>query len=344
MKNILIFCLCVISCITKAQTGITWSQTAEVAPSQYGNMHPRMVTDKAGNPLIIWGKSSTKQAHFSRWTGTGFAPPVVLNPTNIPVFAASWAGPDINAHGDTVYVVFKETPEDNSGIYIVHSYDGGLDFSDPVRVDAIADSISRFPTVGLDSLGNPLVAFMKFNPNWTKARYVVAKSNDFGLNFELDTKASGYAGGDVCDCCPATITSSRNTIALMYRDNWNNLRTSWAGISRDGGLSFPQGIEVDDTNWMINSCPASGPDAAIVGDYLFSVFMSAAGGKTLCYRSRTNLEAMEMETTEPLTGLIAGLSNQNFPRITASGNAAAIVWTQVVNGSSQLAVDRKSVV
>jgi len=100
-----------------AQSVVTWSQTEQVAASQFDNMHPRIVTDGSGDPMIIWGSNSSKEVLFSRWTGTGFTTPVRLNPEIIPIFAASWAGPDIAAHGDTVYVVFKETPEDASSLF-----------------------------------------------------------------------------------------------------------------------------------------------------------------------------------------------------------------------------------
>ena len=321
-----------------SQSGVVWTQTKQVASSQFGNMHPRVVTDGAGEPMIIWGNGDAKQVYFSRRSGASFTTPLLLNPASIPVFAASWAGPDLAAHGDTVYVVYKETPEDASGIYVVHSFDGGLNFSDPERVDAIADSISRFPAIAADANGNPLVAFMKFNPGWGNSRYVLAKSSDYGVTFDKDVMGSGFSGGTACDCCPATVTTSGNTVALLYRDNLNNLRTNWAGISSDGGFSFSNGMEVDDTNWMVNACPASSPDGVIIGDHLYSVFMSAAVGKTLCYRSRSSISNLQMETTEPLTGTISGLNLQNYPRIAAAGNAAAIVWQQTVNGAAQLAV------
>jgi len=323
---------------TSAQSSIIWSQTATVASSQYGNMHPRVVTDGSGDPLIIWGNNNSKQVFFSQWTGSNFSNPANLNPVTIPIFAASWAGPDLASHGDTVYVVFKETPEDASGIYIVRSFDGGANFSSPERVDSIFNSRSRFPAVSTDANGHPLVAFMKFNQSWGDAHYVLAKSTDFGSTFGPDVLGSGFSGGDVCDCCPASVVSSDNTTALLYRDNLNNLRNSWAGISFDNASSFGAGIEIDETDWMIHACPSSGPDGIIIGDGLYSVFMSAASGKTLCYRSHSTLSTLQLESLEPLTADFAGLGQQNFPRIAAYGNAAATVWRQTVNGNAQLAI------
>ncbi|MEO6038865.1 MAG: T9SS type A sorting domain-containing protein [Saprospiraceae bacterium] len=321
-----------------AQGGLTWSAPIDIASADYGNLHPRLSVDGAGNPLVIWGNNSNNKVYFSRWENGGFTLPVALNPATIPVFTASWASPDLAASGDTVYVVYKHTPEDINHIYLVHSYDGGVNFSLPLRVDYTADSVSRFPAVGTDAAGNPLVAFMKFDPGFENARYVVARSTDLGNSFLPDVPASGFSGGKVCDCCPATLTTSGQQVALLYRDNLNNLRNNWAGISQDGGKTFPTGIQVDKTNWIINACPSSGPDGVLVGDSLYAVYMSAASGKTLCYFSKSAVSNQQAAVSLPLTGNFPGLALQNFPRIASSDHAVAGAWKQVVNGSGQVAL------
>ncbi|HLP93674.1 MAG TPA: hypothetical protein VK168_06535 [Saprospiraceae bacterium] len=338
MRNIFLILLTTLSLTSQAQSGISWSPTEQVASSAFDNMHPRITIDGSGNPLILWGKGDVNKVYFTRRENNSFAPPLTLNPDAIPVFAASWAGPDLAAHGDTVYAVFKHTPEHLNSIYLVTSTDGGATFSTPVQVDSIADNLSRFPSVGTDAAGNPLIAFMKFDPNWGNARYVLTRSADLGQTFEPDILGSAWSGGDVCDCCPSTVVTSGNTVALMYRDNLNNLRNNWTGISLDNGASFAGGIEIDNTDWMINACPSSGPDGIIVGDKLHSVFMSSASGKTLCYRSSSTISTLQMDSISPLTANFQGLGLQNFPRIASWGNSAAIVWAQSVNGSSQLAL------
>ncbi|MEO6760687.1 MAG: T9SS type A sorting domain-containing protein, partial [Saprospiraceae bacterium] len=321
-----------------AQGGISWSAPADIAAASFGNLHPRIAVDGAGNPLVIWGNNANNKVYFSRWSNGAFTTPLPLNPASIPVFTASWASPDLAASGDTVYVVYKHTPEDVNHIYLVHSYDGGQNFSAPVRVDYVADSVSRFPAVATDANGNPLVAFMKFDPGFSNARYVVVRSADHGITFSPDVLASRYSGGHVCDCCPATLATSGNKVALLYRDNLDNLRNSWAGISQDNGQTFPSGIQVDKTNWIINACPSSGPDGVVVGDSLYSVFMSGAGGKTRCYFSKSSLNDQQAAASIPLTTNFPGLVQQNFPRIASAGNAVAIAWKQVISGSSEIAL------
>jgi hypothetical protein len=317
-----------------AQGGVQWSMAARIANNSFSNLHPRITLDRKNNPLVIWG-SGTK-VYFARWTGTAFSTPIVLNPMSIPIFTASWAGPDIASKGDTVYVVFKHTPEDTNHIYIVGSFDGGQNFSTPVRVDYIGTNISRFPAVTTDAAGNPLVAFMKFDPGFTKSRYVVTRSTDFGKTFSTDVLASGFSGGTVCDCCPATVLSSGNKSVMLYRDNLSNVRDIWAGISSDGAQTYSTGFNADQSKWTINSCPASGPDGFILGNSMYGTYMSQSSGTSLVYVSKSDMSTNTAGKGTPVTGAFSGLYSQNYPRIATDGLAGAIVWRQTTSGGGQI--------
>ncbi len=340
MKKIITLLFIGINILVSAQSGITWGASANLTSSAYGNMQPRMCMDASGNAMVIWGRMSDESVFFSRWTGTSFSTPIKLNPSWMTVATASWMGPDIASKGDTVYVVMKKTPEsnDSSHVYIVRSVNGGISFSAPIQVDSIADSMSRFPTVTVDANGNPIVAFMKFNAAFLESRWVVAKSTDLGNTFSTDIKASGWSGAsaEVCDCCPGAIVSSGNTTAMLYRDNLSNIRDIWTGISSDNASTFNSGFAVDNTNWMVMSCPASGPDGVIVGDTLYTVFMSRASTNTLSYLSKSSISAGSVSAVNKLTPTIAGLNEQNYPRISNDGAAMAIIWEQTVGGNAQL--------
>ncbi len=343
MKHLLSFiAILLISIAAFAQSGITWSTGINIAANSYGNMHPRMALDGAGNPMVVWGKMSDKSVQFSKWNGAAFTTPVKLNPAWMSVAGASWMGPDIASKGDTVYVVVKRAPEnvDTNRIFIFTSFNGGTSFNAPVEIAVIADSMSRFPTVTTDASGNPIVAYMKFNNAFLESRWVVIKSMNYGASFMTDVKASGYSGvnAEVCDCCPGAIVSSGNKTLMLYRDNLSNIRDIWTGLSTNNGSSFPTGFAIDNNNWMIMSCPSSGPDGVVIGDTLYSVFMSSGAGTNFNYLSKSSITNSAVNTVEKLTGTIAGLTGQNFPRIANDGNAMAIVWTQNVSGATQLPI------
>ena len=264
MRNLLLITLTLLSFSSFAQT-ITWSAPISVAPSSNSNMHPRIALDGSKDPVVVWGNTAMGgRAMFARWTGTMFAAPVALNPMTIPVMTASFAGPDIASKGDTMYAVMKNTPEDTGKIYVVRSFDGGQNWSTPMALATGMDT-NRFPTITTDATGNPTVGYMEFDLGFSGARYVSAKSTNYGTSFTPAVMASNMLG-DVCDCCPASLVRSGNTVIMLYRNNLANIRTIWARISTDGGNIFSDSLEVDNTNWMIMSCPSSGPDGVIIGD------------------------------------------------------------------------------
>lgn len=334
----LILLICLVSHLSiEAQDQIIWSEPISIASAVTGNDHPRIVVDAQGNPLVLW--YNAENAMFARSNGTAFESPVILN-ADFNIAGASWMGPDIASHGDTVYVVFKEIPEHHGHLWSIASFDGGITFSDPVQIDAIGDSLSRFPVVATDESGHPIVGFMKFNDEFGDARWMVSRSNDFGNTFSSDVLASGWSStsSDVCDCCPGTVISADNFVVMLYRDNNSNIRDTWAGISRDGGLSFEEGVNIDQQNWMIMACPASGPDGHVIGDTLYSVFMNGASGQSRVYLSKTSLSNVSESFVSLLTDDNDDIGLQNFPRISGWGTSLGMVWRQVVNNNPELVV------
>jgi hypothetical protein len=316
---------------------VMWDQPIDLAAAHFDNNHPRITTNRAGDPLAIWGKVNDVQ--FTRWNGTAFTQPIKLNPGTVTVANADWMGPDMATHGDTVYVVYKQTPENltTSHIWCMRSFDGGVTFDAPVRVDFTGDSLTRFPAITTDAIGNPIIAFMKFNPTFGEARWVVTRSDDFGSTFSADVKASGWSGPSsyVCDCCPGTIVCSGDVVSVIYRDNNINIRDNWAAVSTDGGRSFSGGLNVDQQNWFLQNCPASGPDGVIVGDTLYTISMNGGNIDELVYYNKASLTAMTCPKANPVTEYSNGLL-QNYPRIANNGTAVAMLWRHNLNVSSQL--------
>lgn len=322
-----------------AYSQITWEPSKEIASTSFGNNRPRIVTNRAGEPIVIWGKSS--DIYLSRLEGETFTSPLKLNPNGVTIASANWMGPDIASHGDTVYVVFKQTPEDEatSHIWCIRSEDGGKTFGSAVQVENTGTDKSRFPAVTTDDDGHPIIAFMRFNASFREARWVVTRSFDFGETFTPDVLASGWSGpeSEVCDCCPGTIQCSGNNVAVIYRDNNNNLRDSWAGISTDGGITFTGGVNIDQNGWMIEACPATGPDGVIIGNTLYSTFMNGQSGQALVYYNQTSIPDLYNPPSTAVPGNGVGLQ-QNFSRMASSGEAVALVWRHSVNFSTGLAL------
>ncbi|MDQ3108477.1 MAG: T9SS type A sorting domain-containing protein [Bacteroidota bacterium] len=314
---------------------LNWSNEIIVANgTTYGYTRPRIAVTSGNIPVVMWGGGmSTEPVYFARWNGTGFNMPVTVTPNNVDPAVMTWQGPDMAANGNNVFIVYKREPEMSNNIYTQKSADGGVTWSDTTRVDGMNGPYSRFPSLAVTAAGNPAVIFMTFDMSWGTAQYVVTNSTDGGLSFPMPVNVSNLGSSDVCDCCPAFIEIDGNNQAATWRRNNNNTRDMWSGVSTNSGLTFPTGMDLDNTNWMLSSCPSSGPDPYLNNDSLFTVFMSGASGDNRIYFNSKNITNQQNGYTSMLNPNIPSADNQNYPFIAGSGDTIVVVWQESSGGN-----------
>ena len=321
------------------QTIITCSFSQQL---NFGNYHiistgadgygrARIVTVSNGDPLIVWRKdSSPKMLKATRWSGSSFVSSYDI--TNIGANPNSWDGPEVAAKGDTVYVVFTSLATSQSAIMLIKSFDGGLTFSDTIRVSN-NDPLHKYRmgNIAIDKSGNPVVSYMQYLLNWMEPKQMVSKSNDFGNSFVGAVEASHLSPGEPCDCCKSSLVIDNDNIYLFYRNNDNNVRNSFVAKSSNGGLSFDNYSDLDDFNWIVSSCPATTPKGVINYDSLTVVRKSGATGNNEVVISsidKTSLSSSQCFNIDyPPPGTI-----QNYPEIDNQGDSLFVVWQDNRNG------------
>ncbi|MDQ3192542.1 MAG: T9SS type A sorting domain-containing protein [Bacteroidota bacterium] len=310
-----------------SQLGLIWTDTIVANKDlAFGNTRPRIVLANNDVPVISWGKATNQGVYASRLNGSAFGSAIKLTPNNMTAFVYDWAGPEMGSSGDTLFVAFKAQPENTGMIYLVRSINGGNSFSDTLRVSN--DNWSRFPAVAVEKGGNPVVTFMKFDPNFIDGRYTVSTSGDGGDTFNNDVEASTMAPGEVCDCCPAFIGVEQDYIFTLYRNNDNNLRDIWASVSTNGGTSFDVSADIDNSNWTIGGCPSTGPDAILANDSLIAVWTSGATGSSRVYLGVMDKNTLNIGQNSILTPNVASTANQNYPKIAGNADTLGIVWQE----------------
>lgn len=314
---------------------LVWDAPQDVAPENSGALRPRVVVNADGNPVVLWTRSSTLGCFVSVGSDAGFGPSVRLNPEDLDIAAADWHGPALAAHGSTVAVAFKGLPEDTAPCYLIQSTDGGYNWGDTLRVDPLDGLVSRFPSVAVKADGSPVVEYMQFTSGYLEPRHVVRTW--MGGSFMPAVQVSApFAPGEVCDCCTGEVTASGNGVVALYRNAGGNIRTVWGASSVDGGMGFPVGAEVDNTNWSLAACPSSGPDLYFAGDSIryvwmsgedngIKVFLGSAQAGTLALGPQGNVHAFQPSALQ-----------QNFPRIAGSGDTLGVVWEQLSAGQREV--------
>ncbi|MBR9920095.1 MAG: T9SS type A sorting domain-containing protein [Bacteroidetes bacterium] len=324
--------------LTVSAQDIYFSDPIPVADNSYGSRAPRVDLLDDGSPVVYFGKSGTNPLlHIARFSGDAFLTPVQIPISNLDVNLWSGElGPQLATFGNTVYVVYEVYGE---GIYLSTSTDGGDNWLDPISVvDLPAGRFATLPSVGVDPAGNPVVSFVTTNSFEQEAQYEVAISTNGGVSFEPTVVANAPASGEeVCECCPASIgTDSDGQLFLTFRNNNNNIRDIW--VSRAPGVmaDFDTATDIDDTDWEIFSCPASGPNSVQSNDDWVSVFFSAGAGFSSVYVSELDRNTMTAGGQWAMPTFNGGETTQNYPRIAGQGDTLAMVWEESATGSKDV--------
>ena len=316
---------------------IQWDDTITVSPSSFGNKRPRISLINDSIPAISWGNFTTKEIYFSKMNDQGkFDVPIRISALGQTTYIQDWTSHEMAISGDSIYIVYKNDPLTTAGSYLVRSLNGGQTFSDTIRIDPPNGFISFLPTVDIKNDGNPVVAYMENNADWTDPRFVVLNSNDTGTSFTSPVNASkGISPAEVCDCCPATILAHDTMQFMLYRNNNSNVRTMWATVSSNSGSSFTQGVEVDQTGSVSASCQSTGPAAIVKGDSLWTVWRSTAGGKTRIYISSTSINDLQVGSHFRVSDL-GNSCVQNYPRIKGKSALTGVVWQEALYGNTDI--------
>jgi Secretion system C-terminal sorting domain len=305
-----------------------------VSTSGTGSRAPRVALLEGNRPVIYWGKTgSNPKLYLAFGENNGFGAPVEVSTNGIDLDLWGGAlGPQIAARGNTLFLIFESY---GTGIYSIKSDDGGQSFSAPVLVYSPPQGrYATLPSVAIDPALNPVVSFITTNANEQDARYEITHSTNGGFSFPPTTIANTPAAGEeVCECCPATIGAfSGDEIYLAFRNNDDNLRDIWVAKSIDGGASFTEATDIDDTDWQTQTCPQSGPDMMISSDSIYAVFFSAAMASNI-YLSTLDKASMSLGNQFQITSSTAPDLNQGNPVIAGNGDTMAVVWEEYVGNN-----------
>jgi len=303
---------------------LLWGSYTTISSAADGYGRPRIVLTEDNAPLIIWRKDgSSKMLRASKWNGNAFSPPYDILQAGI--LPSSWDGPEIVTKGDTVYVVFTSLATTESSIMLIKSFDGGVTFSDTIRVSE-NNPVHKFrmANIAVKENGNLVVSYMQYLLNWMEPKQMVNPSFTFGDDFVGATEGSLLAPGEPCDCCKSSLICSGNNVYLLFRNNDANARNSYISKSIDGGLSFISTADIDDYSWMLNSCPSTTPRGVVLGDSLCVVKRSGASGNNEIVYSNVNATDLNYSYNRNIDS-VGGII-QDYPEISANGDTIVVVW------------------
>jgi hypothetical protein len=140
------------------------------------------------------------------------------------------------------------------------------------------------------------------------------------------------APGEPCDCCKSTIVTQGNNVFLLFRNDANNVRNMYISKSTDGGLTFNDYQDLDDLDWVINSCPTSSGNGVVNGDSIMVVRRNAGSGVHQLYVSNVNTGNLQKSYFKELDPIGTGL--QDKAEIAGEENVYGMVWSDNRSGNN----------
>jgi len=301
--------------------------------SAEGYDRPRVVITANNSPFIIWSKATSPKAiKAKKWNGTAFGNAVDLVTSDL--MPTGFIGPEVAAKGDTVYLIFESLLHSNHVIYLKRSVDAGLTFSDTIRVSDNSNTHKfAMPNISIREDGNPVISYMESTTSWTDWKQMVKTSFDFGTTFSAAVDVSALAPGEPCDCCQSTLVTKGNNVYLLFRNNDNNVRNTYIAKSADNGVTFISTQDLDDINWVLNSCPTSSPVGAVLGDSIMVVRRNGSSGINELYKSNVNVNDLQKSYFAKVE--YTGSSLQDQPKIATDLNYFVSVWEDNRNGNKE---------
>ena len=338
MKLFIAFLFIFLSVVLWSQPIISWEEEIFVTQTnQFGNTRPRICLTAQDIPLVVFGKTSTGLLYTARLNGSIFDTAVTLLPGTVSSYLTTWTGPDIASKGDTVIAVFKAMSMDLGKVYALRSIDGGITFSDTIRVDNHDSGHAWMPSLDMDENGNPSIVYMAHDASMTNPRYNVVHSIDQGITYQPEMEIALSIPDEACDCCPAEYVIDGAQHALLYRNNDLNIRDIYAVYSNDDGLTFPEYLNVSELDWFINSCPSTGPHGMFNNGKLITVSSSKVSGAYRTYISETSTNpTLSFQSTTMMTPPINVNGSQNYPRITGANDTIVLVWQEAETSNTEI--------
>ena len=159
-----------------------------------------------------------------------FSEPVSILPTGFTFYGNPNYGPEIDNNGDVISIVLHNTENELNNVYIIYSLDGGVSFSEPIKI-AEEQTLIEGAGVHVNSNNISIVTYENLTFSGDANQMVgfgqLVDSNP-GIVFENFIIADILTDGVPCECCLGHLTSNEQNLVFTYRNNINNVRNMFA--------------------------------------------------------------------------------------------------------------------
>ena len=327
MNRIILLALLISTLNLAAQPTIAWTDPISVSSDEYGDKKNSIALNSAGEPMVLHGASSgTPGLYLSIMSEGEFGEPIQITPDTI-IYLSEAEGPIMAVDGEKVAVSYQINGAWETGSRVVMSADGGVTWSEPYVLNPESTDYTLVESISFDSYGFPFVGL-----KWGEQHTVQGiQLYDEATDSFLPPFDGGWAldGEVVCECCPCRTSAHNGIYYNLIRNNNSNTRDIWLAVSQDG-TNWSDALDIDPTDWYINSCPATGATSTFMDDgTMIATYMSGGNGSRIFW-SQIKLETLELMDSQQLDP--SSSSTENRPSVTSSGEWVITAWERSSSG------------
>ena len=312
-------------------SGVLWADSApQVLAEGTGpgaSKQPQAFVSADGSVDVVVAAGDEIRLSTSRDRGATFAPAAgaILRPN---LSAGMRRGPRVVRTKSALVVTAiggAQGKGKDGDLFAWRSTDNGATWSDPVRVNDVADA-AREGMHGMAAGPSGEVWCVWLDLRNGKTEVYTAVSGDDGQTWQGNVRAYRSPDGSVCECCPPSIVGGPKGAAIaMFRNSLSGQRDMFLASTGDG-QKFTTGRKLGQGHWKLKACPMDGGMLASNG----------GDGLVTVWRRENQLFATlgSGATERPL-----GPGQQPWAAWSAAG--PIVVWTQGREGplSMQVGLD-----
>ncbi|NUM44778.1 MAG: hypothetical protein HUU38_08715 [Anaerolineales bacterium] len=221
--------------------GTSWSYIVPILQPPFARVNElKTAMDQAGRLFVVWSGGQSGEIYFS-WANANLAgtPSEWQKPILLPMARTVGASPDIVVgENGTIYVTYAIPLNENRGIYLTTSEDGGASWSDPVQiVDGVPAGweIVGNPTLSVAPSGLVQILFWRFPPpdGLDLMGLYYARSEDNGATWNEPVEViraeleAGWVKSFGQDVTYRIWQENRNGVLVTYLEASPDLGVSW---------------------------------------------------------------------------------------------------------------------
>jgi hypothetical protein len=242
--------------------------------------------------------------------------------------------PQLAASEDKMFLGWIEPNAENTTVfyYVAESADGGLNWSEPLRVHESDGARPNFIGLACDAQGNLVASWLDQRAGIPQPFAAVKKAD--AAKFQPESQVYSSTGDTgVCPCCPtAAAIAPDGQVYVAFRNQVDGYRDIYvASRSLEPGSEFGQAESVvKEPRWKFDGCPHDGPSIVADQKTLIVAWMDASSGQTRVSHASRSVSSAAFNVESYLEYRSHGMS-ESQPKLSRIVNGSAYaVWTDDV--------------